>query len=260
MSHCDGPEDFGICDPYVLGTIISLKQKQPIRVIRAWHDGLAEQAGVCPDDKIVAVNGVHAAESTSNRMLRGIVSAQPTSVHLTVLRGKQKLEFQAPRVRESTLARLSHQRFMLNPKFNGIGAMVPLGETRDEFSQYVAFIKRMEGLRVPVGTPPEQVEKLKPFLSHAPTPERLAGYVRASAGKISLGVGFIALKDPAEVFIETILPHSPANRAGLLPGNEHLEVNGHNISKVTFDDLKKALLEPDEAREVRLQVVQRGEW
>ena len=45
MSHCDGPEDFGICDPYVLGTIISLKQKQPIRVIRAWHDGLAEQAG-----------------------------------------------------------------------------------------------------------------------------------------------------------------------------------------------------------------------
>jgi C-terminal processing protease CtpA/Prc len=267
-SQCDVPSYFGICDPYVPGTIIALKGKQPIRVIQTWHDGPAERAGVCPGDKIVAVNGVLASENTSNRMLREIVSASPTSVRLTILRGKQTLEFQVPRARESTLARLSHQRFMLIPEFNGIEALVPLGETRREFAQYVAFVKRMEGadgftriegLRVPKGTPPAQVEKLKPFLSHGPTPERLAGFVPPSAGKYSLGLGFIALKDPTEVFIHTVLPYSPANRTGLFPGDRLLEVNDHDVSKMSFDDLKTALLKPDEAREVNLKVEQSGE-
>ena len=100
-SHCDAPRYFGVCDPYVPGTIAAFPEKQPIVVVDTWHDGPAERAGVCPGDKIVAVNGVPAAENSMDRMLHEIVSAKPSRVLLRIKRGDQTLDFQVRRVREN---------------------------------------------------------------------------------------------------------------------------------------------------------------
>jgi C-terminal processing protease CtpA/Prc len=267
-SQCEMPEYFGICDPYVPGTIISLHDKQPIPVKRTWHDGPAERAGVCPGDKILAVNGVLASQSTSNRMLREIVSDTPQPILLTILRGDKQMEFRMRRVRESTLARLSHQKFMQDPQFSGVEAMVPLNESRKEFSQYIAFMKRLEevngytrieGLQVPEGTPPAQVEELQKFLSFAPLPERVVGFVPVSDGKYSLGVSFVVVQDPPEVLVEAVIPHSPANRAGLFPGDILLKVDDSDASAMSLENLQSALLKPDQVREVNLEVNQNGE-
>jgi S1-C subfamily serine protease len=55
---CDAPEYFGVCDPYVPGTIIEPSDKKPILVATTWPGGPADKAGICAGDKIVAVNGV----------------------------------------------------------------------------------------------------------------------------------------------------------------------------------------------------------
>src|SRR5712691_7613669 len=128
-SACDVFEILGICDPYVPGTIISFPEKQPIIVISTWPLGPAENAGVCPGDRILAVNGISASENTSTRMLKEIVSGSDTWVHLTVRRGKVDMELDVPRVRESTLAWLSKQKYVRVGGLPDAAALVPLDET-----------------------------------------------------------------------------------------------------------------------------------
>jgi C-terminal processing protease CtpA/Prc len=267
-SHCDVPGYFGICDPYVPGTIISFQEKQPIRVITTWHEGPAERAGVCPGDKIVALNGVLAAENTRNRMLHEIVSTTPSPVLLTVKRGDRTMEFRVRRVRESMLAKLSHQKFMSDPNFWGSEELVPHGEKRAEHARYTGFLKeleeregfeRIDGLAAPIGTPPRQVRRLKEFMSGGQEQSREAGYVGPTAGKYSFGFTALVLKDPSEALIEAVFPNSPAHRAGLLPGDRVLEVDGRDTSGMTFGSVKALILEPDQERTLSLKVDRGGQ-
>jgi C-terminal processing protease CtpA/Prc len=267
-SHCDAPVYFGICDPYVPGTRISFEQKQPIRVVDTWHDGPAERSGICPGDKIVAVNGVLASENTSDRMLHEIVSTTPSPVLLTVKRGEQTMEFRVRRVRESTLAKLSHQRYMVDENFRFSEALVPLGEKRAEHARYVEFLKQLEerqgftridDLAVPVGTPPLQVARLKDFLFGGQEHFRRAGSVGPTAGKYSCGFTALVLKEPGEVLIEAVLPNSPAHRAGLLPGDRVLGIDGKEVSGMAVGSLRPLLLEPDQERTISVEVDRGGE-
>lgn len=265
-SHCDAPEYFGMCDPYVPGTFVGFPEKQPILVVDTWHDGPAERAGVCPGDRITAVNGVVAAENSRDRMLHEIVSAKPSPVVLTVQRADQTLEFRVSRVRESTLAKLSHQKFMNDPSLGRALETVPRNEKRAEFTAYVDFFKklgeregftRIEGLDVPVGTPPEQVKTLLRFSLGGPEHSREAGWVPWTAGKYTFGFYTLILKDPSEALIAMVHAQSPAIRAGLLPGDRLLEVDGRKISASA--NLKALILEPDQERSISLKVDRGGE-
>jgi C-terminal processing protease CtpA/Prc len=110
---CDAPSYFGICDPYVPGTIIaSSPDMKTINVINTWPDGPAEKSGVCPGDQIIAVNGILVPGHTWEQMLKEIVSPSPSPIDLKVTRGKQEMDFHFDRARESTLAQLSHKKFM----------------------------------------------------------------------------------------------------------------------------------------------------
>jgi C-terminal processing protease CtpA/Prc len=265
-SHCDAPEYFGVCDPYVPGTIVAFPAKQPIVVVDTWHDGPAERAGVCPGDQIIAVNGVPAAENTMDRMLHEIVSEEPSMVALRIKRGDQTLEFHVRRARESTLAELSHQQYMRDPIIGRAAVLVPKSEKRAEFARYIDFHKkleeregftRIEGLDVPVGTPPEQVKRIQQFSFGGPDHSREAEWVGPSAGKYSFGFTLLVLKDPSEALIDRVFPQSPALRAGLLPGDRVLEVDGGAIS--TSEGVKALILEPDQERSIRLKVERGGE-
>jgi S1-C subfamily serine protease len=265
-SHCDAPEYFGVCDPYVPGTIINFPEKQPILVIDTWHNGPAERAGVCPGDQIVAVNGVPAAENTMDRMLHEIVSAKPSMVLLRIKRGDQTLEFQVRRVRESTLAKLSHQQYLSDPIIGRAVVLVPKSQKRAEFARYMDFHKkleeregftRIEGLDVPVGTPPEQVKRIQQFSFGGPDNSREAGWVGPSAGKYSFGFTVLVLKDPSGALIDRVFPQSPALRAGLLPGDLVLEVDGRAISAP--GSVEAQILKPDQERSISLKVDRGGE-
>ena len=265
-SQCDAPKYFGICDAYVPGAISSFPEKQPILVADTWHNGPAERAGICPGDEIVAVNGVPAAENTMDRMLQEIASAKPSIVVLRIKRGDQTLEFHVRRVRESTLAKLSHQKFINDSSLGRAARTVPRSEKRAEFTRYVDFFKmleeregitRIEGQDVPVGTPPEQVKRIRQLSSGSPDNPREAGWVGPSGGKYSFGFTALVLKDPTEVLVERVFPQSPALRAGLLPGDRVVAINGQEI--LAPANVKSVLLEPDQERGISLKVDRSGE-
>jgi S1-C subfamily serine protease len=265
-SHCDAPAYFGMCDPYVPGTIIRFEEKQPIHVITTWYQGPAERAGVCPGDKIEAVNGVVAAENTKDRMLHELVSIKPSPVVLTVKRGDRTLEFRVRRVRESTLAKRGHQKFLADPNLWDSQGLVPRSEKRAEYARYIEFLKqleqregftRVEGLAVPAGTPPQQVRTLKEFMFGGQHRSRQAGVVGPTAGRYSFGFTALLLREPTDALIEAVLPNSPAQRAGLLPGDRLLELDGQEISATR--DLKALIFKPDQERTISLRVDRGGE-
>jgi len=265
-SRCDAPQYFGMCDPYVPGTMVSFPPKRPIIVVDTWHDGPAERAGVCPGDMIVAVNGVVAAENTMDRMLHEIVSAKRSPVVLAVKRGDQNLEFRVGRVRESTLAKLSCQKFFSARSIGRHAVEVPASEKRTEFNSYIDFLERLEqregltrieGLDVPAGTPPEQVKRLLRYSSGGPENSREAQQFAPSGGKYSFGFSVLVLKNPTEVLIDRVYPQSPAFRAGLLPGDRVLEIGGREIP--ASGDVKALILEPDQERSLSLEVDRAGE-
>jgi membrane-associated protease RseP (regulator of RpoE activity) len=67
----------------------------------------------------------------------------------------------------------------------------------------------------------------------------------------------LVLKDPSEALIDRVFPQSPALRAGLLPGDRVLEVDGRAIS--TSEGVKAQILEPDQERSISLKVDRGGE-
>jgi S1-C subfamily serine protease len=68
--------------------------------------------------------------------------------------------------------------------------------------------------------------------------------------------GFVAvlLKNPKEVLVNVILPGSAAQRAGLFPGDQILEVNRHPIGGLSEGQLTDLILKPDEPQEIILKV------
>jgi C-terminal processing protease CtpA/Prc len=260
----------GICNPYVPGTIIGgSPDDKAINVLDTWPDGPAEKAGICPGDQIVAVNDVLVAGHAFEQMVREIVSPSPSLITLKVKRGTQEVEFRFMRVRESTLAQLSHEKFIRRRiPFGGkqpVG-IVPLDETRDELQELARFydgidrrvgFKFMYGMDVPEGTPEEQVKKLAAIRPGGPEESRYVGKTpllpRAKDPCVP-GFRVVLLKNPEEVLVDFISPNSPAQRTGLFPGDQILEVNGRPVAGLDEDQLSDLILKPDEPREIRLKL------
>jgi C-terminal processing protease CtpA/Prc len=265
---CAAPSYFGMCDPYVPGTIIQgSPDMKAIKVITTWPDGPAEKSGVCPGDQIIAVNGIPVPGHTWDEMLKQLVSPSPSPIDLRVTRGKQELDFHFDRARESTLAQLSHEKFMLRRLLmDGLGAsVVPADETPEEAEAVAPFydgldrrvgFKFIGGMDVPDGTPEEQVRKLRATRFVGPEHERWVGQTGFALGENSYSPGFnaVLLKNPEEVLVNVVFPDSPAQRAGLFPGDQILEVSGHPVSGLNAGQLSDLILKPDEPREVILKL------
>ncbi len=265
---CEAPLYFGICDPYVPGTVIGRSpDMKAINVIATWPDGPAEKAGICPADQIIAVNGIPVPGHTWEQMLKEIVSPSPSPIVLKVMRGKQEMDFRFDRARESTLAQLSHQKFMRRRVlFDGFqSTLVPADETREEVEDLARFydgvnrrvgFKFVDGTDVPEGTPEEQFRKLQATRFGGPEHERWVGWTRLALGENSYTLGFnaVLLKNPEEVLVNLVVPNSPAQRAGLFPGDQILDAGGHPVSGLNEKQLSELILKPDEQREVILKL------
>jgi len=111
---CESIEAAGICDPYVPGTIINIPGNKPITVLGTWPQGPAEKAGICSGDQILAIDGLSTFDNTTtNRLLKQIAADSPSPIRLEVKRGTETKEVDVGRVRESTLAYLSREKFAL---------------------------------------------------------------------------------------------------------------------------------------------------
>jgi len=265
---CVAPAYFGICDPYVPGTIIRRSpDMKAITVVNTWPDGPAEKSGVCPGDQIVVVNGIPVPGHTWDQMLKQLVSPSPSPIDLKVTRGKQEMDFHFDRARESTLAQLSHEKFMLRRLLmDGLQpSVVPADETPEEAEGIARFydgvdrrvgFKFIDGMDVPEGTPEDQVRKLQAAGWGGPEHERWVGLTRISFDENSYSPGFdaVLLKNPEEVLVNRVLADSPAHRAGLFPGDQILEVSGHPVSGLKAGELSDLILKPDEQREVILKL------
>jgi C-terminal processing protease CtpA/Prc len=266
--ECAAPLISGICDPFVPGTIIGgSPDRQTINVYNTWPDGPAEKAGICPGDQIVAVDGVPVPGHNIPQMLKEIVSPTSSPITLKVKRGGQEMEFHFDRVRESTLALLSHERYMLLRKpFEGFApSTVPFDETPEELRELLRFydgidrrlgLKFIEGMDVPEGTPEEQVEKLAAIQPGGREENRWVTATPIALTQNSSIPGFVAvlLKNPEVVLVNVILPGSAAQHAGLFPGDQILEVNAHSVAGLNEGQLSDLILKPDEPREISLKV------
>lgn len=270
-SDCDSAEYFGICDPFVPGTIIGGGNYKAVLVYDTWPDGPAERAGICPGDQIVSVNGVSSFENTMERMLREIVSDRPTSITIKVRRANAELEFVVPRVRESTLAFLSHRIFLKR-------RAVPLLQSSQGVEQVEGFEKEIRArygwkrsgwFECPLETPEEQLIRFRDVIRRAFATGRLSdrrgdefsGTVRAFEKEDQFSPGFSALlmKNPYQAWVQEVLPFSPAHHSGLFPGDQLLGIDGREISGMNLQVLTKLILLPND-RPKKMQVsVRRGD-
>jgi C-terminal processing protease CtpA/Prc len=234
-----------------------------IGVFDTWPDGPAEKAGVCPGDAIIAVNGIPVPGHTWDDMLKQLVSPVPSPIQLKVMRGGQELNFRFDRARETTLAQLSHERYVRgrSPMAGNQVFPVPAGESPEEIEDLDRFydgvdrrvgFKFIGGLDVPKGTPEGQVRVLVATAFEGPEHARWVGLTRIARGENGYSAGFdaILLKNPEEVLVNHVLPGSPAQRAGLFPGDRVLEIDGRQVSGLEPHQISDLILKPDEPREV----------
>ena len=253
--QCDTPEYFKEFDAFVPGTIIFLSGDGTVRVMSTWPGGPADQAGICPGDQIVAANGVSGSEGKFAEFLAAIKSDKPGPVDLKIRRGTQSLEFRVPRVRESTLAALSGQKYACLPFFP-FGARlttVPLDESVKELQSFRDFEFRLgrhhgftlaEGHWVPQGTPPNQLSLLAAVLSGSES-ERLVATLFPYSDARGPDCSFLLLKNPDEVLVGLIEPDSTTFQAGLLPGDEVLEVDGRLVASLDRKRLASLIFKAD---------------
>jgi len=261
---CGAPVYFGLCDPYVPGTIIRrAPDMKAIDVLNTWPDGPAEKAGVCPGDQITAVNGIPVPGHTWDDLLKQLVSPLPSPIELKVMRNGQELNFRFDRARETTLAQLSHERFARGRSLmSGTQVFpVPAGEALEEIEDLSRFydsvdrrvgFKFVGGLDVPEGTPEDQVRVLVATAFEGPEHARWVGVTRMALGENGYSAGFDAmlLKNPEEVLVNHVLPDSPAQRAGIFPGDWVLEVDGRQVSDLEPHQVLDLILKPGEPRDV----------
>ena len=260
---CDAPSYFGMCDPYVPGTIGSPISKKGFAVFTTWPRGPAEKAGICPADTIVAINGQSATKLTSDEILKLMVSASPGPVSLTITRGKEQLNFRFKRVRESTLIKLSKQKWLPFGGFGGPIISVPLKERPKEVEALQSFENQLAahfGFKnvgwaapVPNATPEKAIQELRQLYSETGR-KQVATYAGIGGPKYTAGAGLMVLKNSGKVIVNFIEPGSPANHAGLLPGDEVIEINGTLLAGLTPEQLKRVFRNLDSPRTVTVQV------
>lgn len=266
---CVAPLISGICDPFVPGIIIGASpDHQTINVYNTWPDGPAEKAGMCPGDQIIAVDGLPVPGHNIQQMLKEIALPTSSAITLEIKRSGQEMEFHFERTRESTLARLSREKYimLLRTPFEGFApGTVPFDETSEELQDLFRFydgidrrlgLKFVDGMDVPEGTPEEQAEKVAAVQFGGPEEKRRIAETPIALAQNSSIPGFAAvlLKNPEEVLVSTILPGSAAQRAGLFLGDQILEVNGHSVAGLNAAQLTDLILKPDEPREISMKL------
>ncbi|HKW16609.1 MAG TPA: PDZ domain-containing protein [Terriglobales bacterium] len=247
---CSAPTYLGICNPYVPGTLISVNDGGGISVAGTWHKGPAEKAGVCSGDQIVAVNGL-SADMGWAKLQHELISTTPTPVHLKIKRGQEVLDFTVPRVRETTLAALSGEKFIRPPSiWADVVVTVPDYVTEQDVKSVESFRQRLltnvgftvvSGMEVPQDMPDEPVQRLRDALKHS---DRILGTIGRTHNGYSAGFSVILFKQPSEALVGSILPGSPAGTAGLWVGDEVVAVNGQLIATIGLDILQSQLSKP----------------
>jgi hypothetical protein len=200
--------------------------------------------------------------------LRAIVSGTSTPLDVKINRGDESLEFHLPRVRESKLAELSEQKFARLPyfPFGERLVTVPLDESQQEMDAFQEFEARLgrhyhfkldEGYWVPEATPEGQFRRVE-RISRSNELDRVAGRAVLLA-KYGVGFSVLLLRDPSQVLVELVDPTSPANKAGLLPGDEIIDVNGRSVEGLDQNQLPALILQPDDQpRQITLTVRREG--
>ncbi len=261
-SKCDAPEYFGLCDPFVPGVINYGGDNQPLSVIDTWPHSPAEEAGICGGDKIISVNGVSALENPSSRLIRELVADSPRPVTLRINRGRQEMEFSIPRIRESALALLSRQKFLEK-------RLVPLAQTLEGLKELNNFrnrilarrgVKQVDNFLFPIETPEKQAQEFLQRMAEASKSERVKGTASFAQGPKVYTAGFsaILISNPDEVWVYQVAPNSPAHRAGVLPGDQLLQVDGRSIPGLAQQELTNLFLRKDMPSEIGMKL-RRGE-
>jgi len=247
---CSAPSYLGICNPYVPGTLISVNDTGAISVVGTWHNGPAEKAGVCPGDQIVAVNGV-SADVGWTKLQHELISAIPAPAHLRIKRGQRVLDLNVPRVRETTLATLSGEKFIRPPSVSsGVVVTVPEYVTEQDVRSVERFRQRLltnvgftvvNDMQVPLGTPEESVQRLNEALKHS---DRIVTTIGVPHNGQYAGFNLVLFKQPSEALVASIVPGSAAGTAGLWVGDEVVAVGGQAIATVDLDLLRSLLSRP----------------
>jgi S1-C subfamily serine protease len=71
-----------------------------------------------------------------------------------------------------------------------------------------------------------------------------------------IGIVLKEMEEPKGVWIERVIPQSPAEKAGLLPGDQILSVNGKEIIKLK--DLHHAVAGKDSGKEIAMTILREG--
>lgn len=233
---CPGPSYFGICNPYVPGVFILPDDNGAISVLSTWHDGPAEKAGICPGDKIVAVDEAIAGEWSWDRLVRKLVSDSPSPVVLRVRRDQQEFEVRVPRIQETAVAALSGEKFL-----NGISNAVPAlpdyyprvvaeGVTPDSLRALVNFRKRLlESARV---KPAAGIDRPAPV-----QPRHVDDYLT--------GIAVIYDEQRRQAMVAQVFFASPAFKAHVYPGDLILSVQGTPVAKLDRAQLTDAFAPAD---------------
>ncbi len=217
--------------------------------------------------KLLLSYGLPVPGHNIQQMLKEIALPTSSPITLEIKRSGQEMEFHFERTRESTLARLSREKYimLLRTPFEGFAPGTVPDETSEELQELFRFydgidrrlgLKSVDGMDVPEGTPEEQAEKVAAVQFGGPEEKRRIAETPIALAQNSSIPGFAAvlLKNPEEVLVSTILPGSAAQRAGLFLGDQILEVNGHSVAGLNSAQLTDLILEPDEPREISLKV------
>ena len=230
---CPAPTYFGICNPYVPGVFIKADERGVVSVISTWHDGPAEKAGICPGDKIVAVNGTGATGSNWDRLVRELISDSSTPVALRVQRERHEFELRVPRIRETTLAALSGEKFV-----SSISSSISIP------SDYYLHV-------VPEGVTPESLRALINFrsllLQHTGF-KQIDGMVPRKPQLASdhfTGIAAMYDEELREAIVDEVSYPSPAFSAGVYPGDLIISVQNLSLAKLTREQLTEALAPSD---------------
>ncbi len=262
---CDAPSYFGMCNPYVPGIIARSAPHGGVLVVTAWPSGPADQAGLCPGDQFVSVNGIAISGLEFMEILKLIVSDTSTPIDLTIKRGDQNLSFHLARAKETELVALSHEKFTHMPLFPDGEPLVtvPLDESAAELQAFKNFeleVGRRNGFKladrqwVPLATDEGQFARLDQVLND-PMSSRLAKRVDFPTSAYHLGFSAAILQHPDQVLVYFVFPAFPALKAGLLPGDEIMKVDGHPVSGLSKEQLNDLVLKPDDhARDITLRI------
>lgn len=105
-------------------------------------------------------------------------------------------------------------------------------------------------------------EKVDEELTFAETSSPLANFLWITKPTPSekkrprMGIILKEREDPRGIWIERVIPESPAEKAGLLPGDQFIAIEGKEIAKVK--DIHDALSEKGWGKEIRVVVIREG--